>query len=304
MKHYILKIITLVATVLFANAVYSQYVTGEFMRVAAKKIEVDGKLCYSVRKGYSRKGTAKWEPFCGKLYGDYDDGIERVLFVVDYDPKADVICVLRHLGRESNHILEPIYLMVREDRIQMNDSYCCQVGFFNGREGTRYEPFCGVFKSEKDSIITLKEGYSYLLMVDRFTPEAQTIKVIDIIKCQKGSIDSVFTNSKKDYMRVAEKKIEVDGKLCYSVQKGYIRQDTTKWEPFCGEFKIGRYRACLDSVNYYKFPKIFYVEEYDLSADTIDVISQISRSDLRPEVGCHTWEMKRRASKTKSSRLK
>lgn len=70
-----------------------------------------------------------------------------------------------------------------------------------------------------------------------------------------------------DFMKVASMKIQVDDKLCYSVMKGLSRRDTTKLEPFCGDFVF------LRQIDRYKYENgdYFVVEKYDICADTIFV---------------------------------
>ena len=43
-------------------------------------------------------------------------------------------------------------------------------------------------------------------------------------------------SSEGEYMQVADHRVMVDDKRCYLIKKGLSRKDTTKWEPFCGEF--------------------------------------------------------------------
>lgn len=106
MKHSILTIFVF-ATLQLSNAnICAQAPKGEFMMVADKKIKVDDKLCYQIRKGISRKDTAKWELFCGEFtYFYYQDSVQYKLYVKKYDPQADTIRVIRditnHLGRSN-----------------------------------------------------------------------------------------------------------------------------------------------------------------------------------------------------------
>ncbi len=72
---------------------------GDFMKVASRKIPVDDKLCYSVRKGYSWKDTTKWVPYCGVIKNLYhEDGFEYSLMIDKFDILADTICVVRTIA--------------------------------------------------------------------------------------------------------------------------------------------------------------------------------------------------------------
>lgn len=78
---------------------------GDFMKVAKKKILVDDQLCYSVRKGYSRKDKSPWVPYCGVIDNfSFDEGYEYTMHVKKFDPSADTIYVVKVIGRESDKI--------------------------------------------------------------------------------------------------------------------------------------------------------------------------------------------------------
>lgn len=74
----------------------------EFMRVHRCRIVVNDSLCYQVRKGYSRKDTAAWEPFCGEFHNFYfEEGYPHTLYVKEYNPHADTIFVIKEISRSS-----------------------------------------------------------------------------------------------------------------------------------------------------------------------------------------------------------
>ena len=81
-------------------------------------------------------------------------------------------------------------------------------------------------------------------------------------------------SSEEEYMQVADHRVMVDDKRCYLIKKGLSRKDTTKWEPFCGEFSNFYYEE--------GYPYKIYVEKYDPHADTIHVIKGIYRDSSDP----------------------
>ncbi len=81
-------------------------------------------------------------------------------------------------------------------------------------------------------------------------------------------------SSEGEYMQVADHRVMVDDKRCYLIKKGLSRKDTTKWEPFCGEFSNFYYEE--------GYPYKIYVEKYDPHADTIHVIKGIYRDSSDP----------------------
>ena len=83
-------------------------------------------------------------------------------------------------------------------------------------------------------------------------------------------------SSEGEYMQVADHRVMVDDKRCYLIKK-YIRKDTTKWEPFCGEFSNFYYEEGYPYKLY-----VLYVEKYDPHADTIHVIKTIGRDSSDP----------------------
>lgn len=97
MKHIIFKILILVTTTLWGVAnICAQNSEWEWMTVGNQKIKVDDKRCYLIRKGISRKDTAKWEVFCGGFTNFYyEEGYPYKLYVEKYDPQADTINVIK-----------------------------------------------------------------------------------------------------------------------------------------------------------------------------------------------------------------
>ena len=97
----------------------------EFMRVHRCRIVVNDSLCYQVRKGYSRKNTAPWEPFCGEFDNFYfEEGYPGgyTIYVKEYTPKADTIYVIKTIGRESSDSWE--YQKRKMDIIKSNCEEC------------------------------------------------------------------------------------------------------------------------------------------------------------------------------------
>lgn len=116
MKH-ICNIILFFVTMLLSTASgFAHSSEGEFMQVAAERVTVDDKRCYLIKKGYSRKDTTNWEPFCGEFSNPYyEEGYPYKLYVEKYDPHADTIHVIKTIGRDSNildtdEFLKQLYL--------------------------------------------------------------------------------------------------------------------------------------------------------------------------------------------------
>ena len=103
MKHIIFKILILVITTLCGVAnICAQNSEWEWMTVGDQKIKVDDKRCYLIRKGISRKDTAKWEVFCGGFINFYyEEGYPYKLYVEKYDPQADTINVIKTYCRDG-----------------------------------------------------------------------------------------------------------------------------------------------------------------------------------------------------------
>ena len=115
MKH-IFNITLFFTTLLLSTASgFAHSSEGEFMQVAAERVTVDDKRCYLIKKGYSRKDTTNWEPFCGEFTTSYYsslcdeivnfyyvEGYSRTLLVKKYDPQADTIHVRQEILRDSD----------------------------------------------------------------------------------------------------------------------------------------------------------------------------------------------------------
>ncbi len=76
----------------------------QFMKVSADPVIAgDNQRCFQVKLGYSRKDTTKWEPYCGKFVNFYyEQGYEYTLQVDNYDPKAEVMKVIKVIGRDNS----------------------------------------------------------------------------------------------------------------------------------------------------------------------------------------------------------
>ena len=96
-------------------------------------------------------------------------------------------------------------------------------------------------------------------------------------------------SSEGEYMQVADHRVTVDDKRCYLIKK-LGRKDTTKGEPFCGEFSNFYYEE--------GYPYKIYVEKYDPQADTIHVIKTIGRDSSDPFKKQN--ELRRRKAKSDS----
>ena len=135
MKHIIFKMLILVITTLCGIAnICAQNSEWEWMTVGNQKIKVDDKRCYLIRKGISRKDTAKWEVFCGGFTNFYyEEGYPYKLYVEKYDPQADTINVIKSFCRDGS-------------------------GFYIRRDGSIYKYKKGIAQVMVDLVVT--EGIS------------------------------------------------------------------------------------------------------------------------------------------------
>ena len=102
MKHSILTIFVFATLLLSVANICAQNSEWEWMTVGDQKIKVDDKRCYLIRKGISRKDTAKWEVFCGGFTNFYyEEGYPYKLYVEKYDPQADTINVIKTYCRNG-----------------------------------------------------------------------------------------------------------------------------------------------------------------------------------------------------------
>ena len=95
----------------------------EFMRVHSERIKVNDSLCYQVRRGYSRKDTAAWEPFCGEFHNFYfEEGYPHTLYVKEYNPHADTIFVIKEISRSSTICYEEyMRKKLKEKRMRLKE---------------------------------------------------------------------------------------------------------------------------------------------------------------------------------------
>ena len=76
-------------------------------------------------------------------------------------------------------------------------------------------------------------------------------------------------NSEKEWMKVANRQVMVNDKLCYLIKKGYSITDTTNWETFCGVLHNFYYEEGNQ--------RTLYVKKYDPQADTIHATGEFMR---------------------------
>ena len=308
-------LLTFLLLLSIASLGYAQDDQGQYMKVHPYKVKINDSLCYQVKKGYSRRDPAAWEPFCGVLDNFYFwEGYEYTVYVKKYDPEADSMFVTKTIAssdvREdvfqeklldrlmkqkaksssaTNHRLpsgEPQYMKVYPYKIRVNDSLCYEVGpgYREEDEGTLLkEPFCGVFKN-----FNYEEGGMYTLAVEKYDPQADTLFVLSAasypgVSVSKEALARKAEQLKKksaprgEFMQVHQCRILVNDSLCYQVRKGYSRKNTAPWEPFCGKFHNFYFEEG------YPGGYTIYVKEYTPKADTIYVIKTVGResSDSR-----------------------
>jgi hypothetical protein len=82
----------------------------------------------------------------------------------------------------------------------------------------------------------------------------------------------LFPAEAQNFMKVAaEPVITPNNKRCFMVRQGYSRQDTTKWEPYCGKL-----------INFFYEQGYEYtvqIDKYDIEAPYIRVINTIGRDN-------------------------
>ncbi|MBO7506567.1 MAG: hypothetical protein J6T67_04215 [Paludibacteraceae bacterium] len=275
----------------------------QYIRIHPYKVKINDSLCYQVKKGYSRRDPAAWEPFCGVLDNFYFwEGYEYTVYVKKYDPEADSMFVtktiassdvredvfqeklLDHLMKQkaksssaTNHRLpsgEPQYMKVYPYKIRVNDSLCYEVGpgYREEDEGTLLkEPFCGVFKN-----FNYEEGRMYTLSVEKYDPQADTLFVLSAasypgVSVSKEALARKAVQLKKksaprgEIMKVHQCQILVNDSLCYQIRQ----RNTAPWEPFCGVLYPFYFTEGHEH--------LLAVKEYNPHADTIYVIKGIGR---------------------------
>ncbi len=187
-----------------ASLGYAQEEQRQFLKIYPYKISVNDSLCYQVKKGYGRRDTTPWVPFCGVLDNFYFwEGYEREVIVKEYNPHADTMFVIKTLARDSGVQREgqevkrrkemrkkiisqsfsedkkAQYMTVLPYRVKLSDNkFCYQVrpGYGKG-DVIPWEFFCGVFEN-----FEFEEGKEHTLLVKKYDPSADTIHVVKIIK--------------------------------------------------------------------------------------------------------------------------
>ncbi|MCR5497693.1 MAG: DUF4377 domain-containing protein [Paludibacteraceae bacterium] len=164
-----------------AGLCLSQGDQAQYMKIHGELIKVNDSLCYQVRKGFSRRDTTPWEPFCGKFSNLwYEEGYEYTLQVKEYNPHADTMFVIKTV---ASYEVPRVFMRVHKERITVNDSLCYQIRKgFSRRDTTAWEPFCGKFSN-----FLYEEGEEYTLQVKKYDPHADTIFVIK--KITRSSVD-------------------------------------------------------------------------------------------------------------------
>lgn len=244
MKHYVFKMLTLVAMMLCISNVSAI----KLIKVAEKVITIDGEKYYSVTEGYKRRDTLSvWKPFGGKfknfdVYDEKEERYEYIISVDSFDINLDTIVVNKILGRES------IY----------SDYRAC--------------PVVRIEKDGKSSSVS-KDEYQKIQRNKRLIKEAYQRKKyswVDSLKLAKENllIDSI-QKKKIELIAVAPFRMNINNKCCFLTKRRGEQYKNTEWEPFCGEF---------DKPFYYEEGKEFtlHAQSFDPKADTIHLIRCIS----------------------------
>lgn len=202
----------------------------EFMKVADHKVQVDGKHCYLVRKGYSWRDKAEWEPYCGVIDDFwYESGYPYTLQVDKYDLKADTIHLIKPISRSSSSSYNMVsrmlklkaerngllYMKVGKEKVDIDGRNCYHIlGEYGKKDTTKLNYFCGEFKFVEnaegyslDSLEKLTEDsnsplrYSAFLQVDEYTPESEVICVKNIIvMCAYKNRDGFYIKPIREVM--------------------------------------------------------------------------------------------------------
>lgn len=230
MKHHILKKIILAGAMLMSVAnVLAQtsdgerqkknstertgFASGEYMKVAPYRVKVNDKLCYMVKKGYSRWHNDKWELYCGVISNFYyQDGYDYALYVDKYDISSDTILNIktlatsgvpdvrlradRHKFKSKNDGKSCRVIKLSDEKIQIDDKLCYQVAEYSSERDTssKWTPFCGelnftgdVRSLSYDSLISLSKEDTFplpfpvVLFVEDYDSDADTINVIGMV---------------------------------------------------------------------------------------------------------------------------
>ena len=181
MKHHVLKKIILAGAMLMSVAnVLAQTsdgehqkknstertgsASGEYMKVAPYRVKVNDKLCYMIKKGYSRKNKDKWDLYCGEISNFYhQDGYDYVLYVDKYDISSDTILDIKTIASGSAPVSDVRaraaqlkfkskndgkscrVIKLSDEKIQIDDKLCYQVAEYSSKRDTssKWTPFCG-----------------------------------------------------------------------------------------------------------------------------------------------------------------
>jgi hypothetical protein len=230
MKHHILKKIILAGAMLMSVAnVLAQtsdgerqkkdstertrFASGEYMKVAPYRVKVNDKLCYMVKKGYSRKD--KWDLYCGEISNFYyQDGYDYTLYVDKYDISSDTILNIKTIASGSAPVSDVRLraarlkfksendgkscrvIKVSDEKIQIDDKLCYQVAEYSSKrdKSSKWTPFCGelnftgdVRSLSYDSLISLSKEDTFplpfpvVLFVEDYDSDADTINVIGMV---------------------------------------------------------------------------------------------------------------------------
>lgn len=228
MKHHVLKKIILAGAMLMSVAnVLAQTsdgerqkknstertgsASGECMKVAPYRVKVNDKLCYMVKKGYSRKNKDKWDLYCGEISNFYyQDGYDYILYIDKYDISSDTILNIKTLA--SSSVPDPLVSCARnkfkietdgkscrviklsDEKIQIDDKLCYQVAEYSSERDTssKWTPFCGelnftgdVRSLSYDSLISLSKEDTFPLpfpvVLFVYDYDADTINVIGMV---------------------------------------------------------------------------------------------------------------------------
>jgi hypothetical protein len=227
MKHHIFKKIILAGAMLMSVAnVLAQtsdgerpkkdstertgFASREFMKVAPYRVKVNDKLCYMIKKGYSRKNKDKWDLYCGEISNFYyRDGYDHILYVDKYDISSDTILNIKTVATSSVPVVGSRnkfksendgkwcrVIKVSDEKIQIDDKLCYQVAEYSSKrdKSSKWTPFCGelnftgdVRSLSYDSLISLSKEDTFplpfpvVLFVEDYDSDADTINVIGMV---------------------------------------------------------------------------------------------------------------------------
>ena len=228
MKHHIFKKIILAGAMLMSVAnVLAQtsdgerqkkdstertgFASREFMTVAPYRVKVNDKLCYMIKKGYSRKNKDKWDLYCGVISNFYyRDGYDHILHVDKYDISSDTILKIKTVATSSVPVVGYArnkfksendgkwcrVIKLSDEKIQIDDKLCYQVAEYSSKRDTssKWTPFCGelnftgdVRNLSYDSLISLSKEDTFplpfpvVLFVEDYDSDADTINVIGMV---------------------------------------------------------------------------------------------------------------------------